>query len=95
MRCSWNARNNSNTAQNILRNNTCALSFIEDSREDFKEAVRLGFPGETSKEKMAKCKFILEEGQADTSLAPRPLVVQKAYQVMECTWDADLEEGLS
>jgi flavin reductase (DIM6/NTAB) family NADH-FMN oxidoreductase RutF len=45
-------RNSSNTAQNILSRGTCALNFIEDSKEDFKEAVRLGFPGETSSEKM-------------------------------------------
>lgn len=86
-------RNNSNTAQNILRNNTCGLSFIEDSRDDFKEAVRLGFPGDTSEEKMAKCQLALEEGQADTSKMARPLVVQKAYQVFECTWQSDLENA--
>jgi flavin reductase (DIM6/NTAB) family NADH-FMN oxidoreductase RutF len=83
-------RNSSNTAQNILRNGKCALNFIEDSREDFKEAVRLGFPGETSCEKMAKCKFSLEKGQAG---GIRPLVVKKAYQVFECTWQSDLENA--
>lgn len=86
-------RNSSNTAQNILRSGTCALNFIEDSRENFKEAVRLGFPGETSAEKMAKCKFMLEKGQADIGENPRPLVVQKAYQVFECTWQSDLENA--
>ena len=55
-------RNSSNTAQNILRTGKCALNFITDERKYFKEAVRLGFPGETSKEKMEKCKFTLEEG---------------------------------
>ena len=44
-------RNSSNTAQNILRSGTCALNFIEDSRANFREAVRLGFPGETCAEK--------------------------------------------
>lgn len=84
-------RNSSNTAQNILRTGKCALNFIEDSRKDFKEAVRLGFPGETSAEKMANCKFELEVGQADFSDAQRPLIVSKAYQVFECTWDSSLE----
>lgn len=83
-------RNSSNTAQNLLRSGVCALNFIEDSRADFKEAVRLGFPGETSAEKMASCKFKLEEGQSG---GERPLVISSAYQVFECTWDADLENA--
>lgn len=44
-------RNSSNTAQNILRSKKCALNFLEDSKSYFKETVRLGFSGETSKEK--------------------------------------------
>ncbi len=86
------SRNSSNTAQNILRSGTCALNFIEDSRANFKEAVRLGFPGETCEEKMGKCRFTLEEGQA-VGDAPRPLVIQEAYQVFECTWQSDLENA--
>ena len=78
------SRNSSNTAQNILRSGTCALNFIEDSRANFKEAVRLGFPGETCEEKMSKCRFTLEAGQAGGD-TPRPLVVSEAYQVFECT----------
>ena len=85
-------RNSSNTAQNILRSGTCALNFIEDSRANFKEAVRLGFPGETSEEKMSKCSFTLEAGQAGGD-APRPLVVKEAYQVFECTWQSELENA--
>ena len=83
-------RNSSNTAQNLLRSGVCALNFIEDSRSDFKEAVRLGFPGETTAEKMSNCKFTLEKGQC---AGERPLVVNSAYQVFECTWDADLENA--
>ena len=85
-------RNSSNTAQNILRSRTCALSFIEDSRANFKEAVRLGFPGETCEEKMKNCRFTLEPGLAEGDLK-RPLVVQDAYQVFECTWMSDLENA--
>ncbi len=85
-------RNSSNTAQNILRSGTCALNFIEDSRANFKEAVRLGFPGETCEEKMNGCRFSLEQGQAGGE-APRPLVVSEAYQVFECTWQSDLENA--
>jgi hypothetical protein len=86
-------RNSSNTAQNLLRSGKCALNFIEDSRAAFKEAVRLGFPGETSAEKMSQCKFALEPGQACADGSARPLVVQEAFQVFECTWQSDLENA--
>ena len=85
-------RNSSNTAQNILRSGNCALNFIEDSRANFKEAVRLGFPGETCEEKMKSCRFSLEQGQAGGD-AQRPLVVKEAYQVFECTWQSELENA--
>lgn len=83
-------RNSSNTAQNILRTGKCAINFLEDDPKDFASIVKLGFPGETSKEKMAKCKFELEPGQAE---GVRPLVVKKAFQVFECTWDDSLENA--
>ena len=84
-------RNSSNTAQNLLRSGKCALNFIEDGRADFAEAVRLGFPGETSDEKMAACRFDLEPGLAGDDGGSRPLVVKNAFQVFECTWQSDLE----
>ena len=55
-------RNNSNTAQNILRTGKCSLNFIPDNKKYFKEAVRLGFPVEESKQKMERCSFNLENG---------------------------------
>lgn len=83
-------RNNSNTAQNILRTGKCSLNFVEDDKKTFKELVRLGFPGEHAKEKMKDCKFTLIKGQAEGT---RPLIVQEAFQVMECTWDSSLEDA--
>lgn len=83
-------RNNSNTAQNILRTGKCSLNFIEDDKKAFKELVRLGFPGEHSKEKMKNCAFTLIKGQAE---GVRPLIVDEAYQIMECTWDSSLENA--
>lgn len=85
-------RNSSNTAQNLLKRGVCALNFIEDDRAGFREAVRLGFPGETSKEKMANCRFGLEAGQCEGT---RPMVVREAYQVFECSWDDSLEDAAS
>lgn len=83
-------RNSSNTAQNLLRNGVCALNFLEDCPKDFKETVRLGFPGETPKEKMEKFAFDLEEGQAGGN---RPKVISQAFQVFECSWDDSLENA--
>lgn len=83
-------RNSSNTAQNILKRGVCALNFLEDNKKDFFETVKLGFPGETSKEKMKNCPFELEKGQASGN---RPLVIKKAYQVFECSWDDQLEDA--
>ena len=40
------ARNSSNTAQNILKTGKCALNFVKDDRKYFKELVRLGFSGQ-------------------------------------------------
>lgn len=86
-------RNSSNTAQNLLSCGKCALNFLEDNKKDFVETVRLGFPGETSKEKMAKCIFELEDGLAMADGSKRPKVIKKAYQVFECTWKSDLEDA--
>lgn len=83
-------RNSSNTAQNILRTGKCALNFIKDDKKSFKELVRLGFPGKTPQEKMKDCKFNLVKGIAE---GERPLVVEDAYQVIECTWDDSLDNG--
>ena len=44
-------RNSSNTCKNILRTKKCALNFITHDKKFFKEAVRLGFPGDTPEEK--------------------------------------------
>ena len=85
-------RNNSNTCPNIMRTHHCAINFITDEKEYFKEAVRLGFPG-PSAEKMKDFKFHTEKGLADPSDPTRPLVIKEAYQVFECTWAAELENA--
>ncbi len=83
-------RNSSNTAQNILRGSKVSLNFISDNRKYFREAVRLGFPGETTDEKMKDCIFPLGKGLAE---GERPLVITDAFQVFECTWDSSLEDA--
>lgn len=83
-------RNSSNTAQNILRTGKVALNFIPDDKKSFKEAVRLGFPGDTTEQKMKDCIFTL---QSSTLGADRPQIVKEAFQVFECTWDSSLEDA--
>ncbi len=83
-------RNNSNTAQNLLRTKKCSLNFITDERKYFKEAVRLGFPGDTTEGKMKNCLFTLIPDPSDKD---RPNIVDEAYQVFECTWDDSLENA--
>ena len=83
-------RNSSNTAQNILRTKKCSLNFITDDRKYFTEAVRLGFPGDTTEEKMKNCIFTLSDS---TIGADRPKIVEESFQVFECTWDDTLEDA--
>lgn len=83
-------RNSSNTAQNILRTKKATLNFIPDNRKYFKEAVRLGFPGETTDEKMKGCLFNLIDSELSDG---RPKIVAESYQVFECTWDDSLEDA--
>ena len=83
-------RNSSNTAQNILKRGVCALNFLPDDKKLFKETVRLGFPGETSKEKMKDCHLEFEEGLLGNN---RPKVLKDAFQVFECSWDDKLEDA--
>ena len=83
-------RNSSNTAQNILRTKKATINFITDERKYFKEAVRLGFPGDTTEEKMKDCLFTLINSELGED---RPQMVEESYQVFECTWDDSLEDA--
>ena len=83
-------QNSSNTAQNILRTGKATLNFIPDDRKLFREAVRLGFPGETTEQKMKDCLFTLVESDLGED---RPKIAEEAYQVFECTWDSSLENA--
>lgn len=90
-----NCRNSSNTAQNILRDGKCAISFIPDDKKSFKEAVKLSWPGDTPEEKMPKCNFRLEEGlrAAENPNEKFPQVLTDAIQVIECTWVRELDNA--
>ena len=83
-------RNSSNTAQNILRNGKCAINFVDDKPQTFAECVKLSWPGDKPEDKMPKCKFALEKGQAE---GERPMVLTDAIQVIECTWVRELDNA--
>lgn len=88
-----NCRNSSNTAQNILKTGKCAINFIPDGKDYFKEAVKLSWPGDTTEEKMANCSFRLEKSmiEEENPEDKRPLVLSDAIQVIECTWMRELD----
>ena len=83
-------RNSSNTAQNILRNGKCAINFVDDKPATFQECVKLSWPGDKPEDKMPKCNFKLEKGQAE---GDRPMVLRDAIQVIECTWVRELDNA--
>lgn len=86
-------RNSSNTCRNLLTTGKCALNFLPDDRKYFKEAVRLGFPGDTPEEKMKDCMYTLVDGKRaiDDPKGKYPKVVKEAFQVFECTWVKELD----
>ncbi len=88
-------RNSSNTAQNLLREGRCTLNFIPDDKKLFKEAVRMGWPGDTPEEKMKDCIFHLEESQSKEKDPDGryPQIVSEAFQVIECTWMRKLDNA--
>jgi len=88
-------RNSSNTCKNLLKTGKCALNFITDEKKYFKEAVRLGFPGETPEEKMKDCCFTLVEGKRarENPNEKYPKIIKEAYQVFECTWVKELDNA--
>ena len=64
-------------------------------RKYFKEAVRLGYPGETTEEKMKDTIFTLVDGKSarENPDEKYPKIVQEAFQVFECTWVKELDNA--
>jgi flavin reductase (DIM6/NTAB) family NADH-FMN oxidoreductase RutF len=83
------SRGTSNTAGNIMRTKVCALNFLPDDKKYMKNCVMLGYPGETTEQKMKNSIFTLlpsTRGEAEGA-HPCPPIVKEAFQVFECTWD--------
>ncbi|MHA2050840.1 MAG: PCP reductase family protein [Promethearchaeota archaeon] len=82
-------RNNSNTALNIQNTKTCAINFIPFKKRFLKNCVMLGYPGETTAEKMKNSIFTLIPSQRTPEERKvglkYPDIVQEAIQIFECT----------
>ncbi len=89
------SRSNSNTAENIRRNKVCAINFIPYNKKLLKNCVMLGYPGETTEEKMKNNKFTLIPSQRTQEerepLITYPEIVDEAIQVFECTLDESFQ----
>jgi len=85
------SREDSNTSLNLQRTGVCAINFVTDDKRTLRNCVMLGFPGETTAEKMANSIFtLLPSARTDAERRPGvqyPDIVQEAVQVFECTWD--------
>ena len=88
-------RNSSNTCKNLLKTGKCALNFITDDKKYFKEAVRLGFPGETPEEKMKDTIYTLVDGKRarENTNELYPKIIKEAFQVFECSWVSELDNA--
>jgi len=86
------SRKGSNTDKNIKRNKKCALNFVEFNRKQLKQVVGLGYPGQTTEEKMKDSPYTLMDSptpgrEPDGKIYPQ--ILKEAFQVHECTWDDD------
>lgn len=85
------SRSTSNTARNIRNNKTVALNFIPYDKAYLKNAVELGYPGETTEEKLEESIFTLIESSRSSDERKDelkyPEIIEEAVQVFECTVD--------
>ncbi len=87
-------REDSNTATNIRRTGMCAINFIPDEKKYMENCVTLGFPGESTEEKMKNSIFTLIPSRRDNGNGEHPELVEEAVQIFECTWDESHEVSL-
>ncbi len=88
-----NCRNSSNTCKNILRTGKASLNFVPADKKILREVVRLGFPGDESKEKMKNFALTMRDGlrQTENPKENFPKVIEEAFQVFECTWVREID----
>ena len=85
------SRSTSNTAENIRQRKTIALNFIPYDKTYLKNAVELGYPGDTTEEKMKESIFTLmpssRKDQERQEGLIYPEIIKESVQVFECTVD--------
>ncbi len=86
-------RNNSNTAVNLLINGRCVLNFVFHDRKYMKNCVELGFPGDSTDEKMKNSIFTLIDNPYDTDEQKWPGLIDESYQAFVCSWASELENA--
>ena len=86
-------REDSNTAENIRRTGVCAINFIPDDKKFMQNTVELGWPGDTTEEKMKRSIFnLLPSMRSDNGNGGNyPEIVKESIQIFECTWDQSAE----
>ncbi|MFW9833315.1 MAG: hypothetical protein ACFFEK_04920 [Candidatus Thorarchaeota archaeon] len=82
-------REDSNTAMNIKRTGVCAINFIPNDKKFMENCVELGWPGDTTPEKMKRSIFtlILSMRPDNGDGGDYPEIVEESIQIFECTWD--------
>jgi len=87
-------RHNSNTAINLQRTKKCALNFVEFDKAHLKTVVDLGYPGQTTEEKMADQNFSFIDSPTEGRTRGdniHPPLIKEAIQVYECTLDESVD----
>jgi len=87
------SRSDSNTAINIRRSKFATLNFITDKKSYLANAVRLGYPGQTTDEKLKESIFTLVPSSRDKKEKnlQYPEIIGEAAAIMECTWEDNKE----
>ncbi|MGN0563837.1 MAG: hypothetical protein ACI4LH_03765 [Candidatus Heritagella sp.] len=88
-----NCRNSSNTCKNILRTGKASLNFVPDDKKILRECVRLGFPGDSSAEKMKDFSLTMKDGEMAQEHPDEafPKIVEESFQVFECSWMKEID----
>jgi len=86
------SRQNSNTDRHLKRAKVCALNFVEFDKAKLKKIVGLGYPGQTTEEKMLDSPYTLIDSptpgrEADGDRFPK--IIKEAFQAYECVVDVE------
>lgn len=89
------SRGNSGTAMNIRRTGRCALNYLEFDRSHLDAIAALGYPGQDMSAKRKANPFSLVpsptvSGEVNSCT---PLIIDEAFQVIECSWDETINLG--